>query len=269
MDKLKSLLRGAANSATLGFGDEIVGGVNALKDIATTDKEMGDLGDLYTQYRDRYREGTKAAQQANPGAYTAGELAGGLATIAMPGSAIKAPSLAKAALQGAGYGAAMGLGNAEGDLQDQAIGTAKGAALGAAMGPVAKGAGEAFQALRGAMKPRAAEKLMPISGSAKGAIGAEVEELAGALRNQRIAGPKSPDELMASYKRAQNDKILRPMDQAAERMASDAKARAAMLDQGKDEATQAIDNTTQLLDTGDADNLDELTKALWAKFGGK
>lgn len=260
MDKLKSLLRGVANSATLGFGDEIVGGINALKDVATTDKTLADTPELYEQYRDRYRANSKLAQEANPKTYAAGELAGGLATIAMPGSAIRAPSLAKAIMSGSGYGAAMGLGTGEGDAQEQALNALKGAGAGAALAPVAYGAGKSFDALKGILGRNApSSPVIP-----PGRIGSELEEVVQGLKYAKgdasdVARRISPDDVFERI-----DKAAIPgakarnatLNQALQDEAASRAARAGLVN---DELTQPIVQ----------DNIDELTKALMSKFGGK
>ena len=90
----ESFVRGAAQGASLGFADEITG---ALRSAFSTKS--------YQQARDESRAAYKAAEEANPMAYFAGNVTGGLASIFVPGGGI-----AKAATVGGrnAAGAAMG-----------------------------------------------------------------------------------------------------------------------------------------------------------------
>ena len=107
--KLESFARGAVQTGTLGFADELVGGVESL----FTDK-------TYDQARDESRANFKAAEDANPITSGVGSLAGGLATMLIPGTgmatagkvlskvpgmgqALAGSTLAKAATMGAGF----------------------------------------------------------------------------------------------------------------------------------------------------------------------
>lgn len=139
--KLASLGRGLLQGATLGFADEIAGGVEAL----TSDK-------TYAQARDESRAAFKAAQEANPKMFAAGEIGGGVATALVPGLGLAkgAATVGKAALTGAKLGAAAGLGGSEADLtQGDLRGAAWDAGVGALLGA---GAGAAGQKLAGAVK---------------------------------------------------------------------------------------------------------------------
>lgn len=134
---LESGLRGAAQRATFGFADEIAGGAEAL----FTDKP-------YEEARDESRAAFSEAEQANPGSYLAGEVAGTIGTAFIPGvgalgTAAKGASLAKtagAAALGAGI---EGLGDSEAELgsAEMAGDVATSAALGGAGGAIlSKGA---------------------------------------------------------------------------------------------------------------------------------
>lgn len=108
--ELESALRGAAQSATLGFADEIAGGVGALFDRMPNES----LKDAYIRHRDESRAKFKKAQEVNPKSYMAGEIGGNIATMAIPGlGATKGASLAKNALQAAKLGALSKLGASE------------------------------------------------------------------------------------------------------------------------------------------------------------
>lgn len=108
VSKLESFGRGAAQGASFGFADEVVGLGHALfgsKDYA---------GQRYKQNRDEYRAADKRAQEANPLTYGAGGLAGGIATSFVPGLGIaKGAGLAKTALSAGKMGFVSGLGASE------------------------------------------------------------------------------------------------------------------------------------------------------------
>lgn len=133
---VESTVRGGAQGLTGGWADEITGALES----AFTNK-------TYVQARDESRKNYKAAEDANPIAYKAGEVGGGLASILVPGmGAAKGASLAanvgKAALQGA----ASGLGYSEADLTKGEIGqaaadTAVGAGVSAGLAGILGGVG--------------------------------------------------------------------------------------------------------------------------------
>lgn len=128
ISEAESAARGFAQGATLGFADEISGGVESL----FTDKS-------YEQARDESRKNFKTAEKANPGYYLAGEVGGGLATAAIPfgGTA----TLGKAIATGAKLGGVTALGNSEADnIKDVAKDVGSGIALGAGGGALGVGA---------------------------------------------------------------------------------------------------------------------------------
>ena len=114
---------GLGQGATMGFGDEIVGAVEAAKESA----EEGSFEDFYNKYRQHQKENEALMEEAkarSPWLYGAGNLAGGVgAAIAMPvgGLAKGSTMLARAgygALEGAGYGALMGAGESKSTIED-------------------------------------------------------------------------------------------------------------------------------------------------------
>lgn len=170
---LESGLRGAFQGATLGFADEITGGVEALgKGVFGSDK-LSDLVSNYEKYRDESRQAYKEAEETNPSAYLAGEVGGGIATSIAPiGLAVKgAGTLAKgasalgklgatssgAALSGAGLGAVQGAGMSEADNlkdlgTDVGISATAGGVFGAAGVPVSRAVSKGFSAAKGGLK---------------------------------------------------------------------------------------------------------------------
>lgn len=166
----ESLLRGAAQGATLGFSDELVG---LGKGIAGKVSGEGNFGDLYTKYRDQDRLRNEAAQLDNPKTYIGGNLVGGVATSLVPGVGLaKGASALGNVARAAKLGAYIGAGTSEADLSKLGDGydTAKtelksfagdvagGAAVGAATQGAASVAGKAL----GALKPSALNKFADV-----------------------------------------------------------------------------------------------------------
>jgi hypothetical protein len=143
--KLESLVRGAAQGGTLGFADEIAGGGQALLDQLTGSPLS--LGDSYKLHRDESRAAYDQAEQANPGTYLAGNLAGGLASgVVMPiGSSA---NFGKAMLTAGKLGAIGGLGASEADSAYGMVkDTALGGVIGSSVGGLLHGAGKGLSAL--------------------------------------------------------------------------------------------------------------------------
>ena len=129
--QLESGLRGLAQGASMGFVDELTGGLESA---------AGSLGlvpdKTYEQARDESRANYLRAQTDNPLTYGAGQVGGGLATLAIPGlNVAKGASLARTAGTAALQGGLTGLGSSEkDDLKGMAWDAAKGGALGGALG---------------------------------------------------------------------------------------------------------------------------------------
>ncbi len=142
VSKLESVGRGALQGATLGYGDEITGGGEAMLNKLMGSHEK--LLDLYKKHRDEARANNKKAQEDNPKSYLAGQIGGGAASALATG-AVGLPTVG--ILAGAGAGAAAGLGNSDADLTSgdpsqygqAAADTAKGGVIGGVIGGVAKG----------------------------------------------------------------------------------------------------------------------------------
>jgi hypothetical protein len=185
---IESALRGGAQGLTFDFADEIEGGVRGLRDYAQNDKG---LGDSYREAVNKVRQEYDDAQADNPGTYLAGNVAGSLATAAIPGlgagklaqgaglaaktarglgafgkavTPVAGAAAKELALKGALGGALSGLGvsrqkdggtmfDSFDHLSNSLEDTAGGAALGAAMPTVLKGLGKAAGAVKDAAKP--------------------------------------------------------------------------------------------------------------------
>jgi hypothetical protein len=126
---------GAGDTFLAGGMDEIGG---ALGYVA---------GQGYESTRDSIREQQKLAQEDNPNSYMAGQIGGGVAQFAVPGTAlIKGGSLAVNAARGAAGGAVAGglYGVGSGtDIESRVAGGVMGAGLGAATGAAAPAVGRA------------------------------------------------------------------------------------------------------------------------------
>ena len=137
-DYLKSVGKGAS----LGFSDELAGGVGALIDMISgaEDRSFEGLVKAYKEARDYARRDQAKSEERSPIASTAGEITGAVASgIASGGSAPAGATLGARALQTAKLGAGMGAAEAAGRSEDlfskQGLSdVAKGALVGTAAG---------------------------------------------------------------------------------------------------------------------------------------
>lgn len=136
----EAALRGGAQGLSLGFADELAGGVAGLKDT-------GHFHDKYVEARDAWRHADDAAKTAHPYAFGAGELAGSIPSItALGATGLGAVGAAAAA---GGIGA---LGNSKADIANQGMSavpqaaqdTAVGAAAGGVLGKAGQMIGQKF-----------------------------------------------------------------------------------------------------------------------------
>lgn len=123
--RLASLGRGLYQGATLGFGDEISGGIAAL----FTDE-------TYAQARDRIRAADATAKEDHKALYIGGEVAGGVASAFVPGlGAARGVSAAGVGLRAAATGAIQGFGSSDAtDAQGLLVDSAKSAVIGGVLG---------------------------------------------------------------------------------------------------------------------------------------
>jgi len=141
---------GAAQGLTLGAADELTGAAKAAYDVATTDKSLSDLKDLYQEYQRIEQARYKQAQERSPWAYGGGQLAGaivpGVGAAGVAVRAIRPVTTLGRVLAGSASGAITGgveglasseapiIGGTEGDVS-RALSEAKsGAALGGVLG---------------------------------------------------------------------------------------------------------------------------------------
>ena len=169
VSKADSFARGALDSASMGWLDELAGslealgskvgvrglGGNSLSDIRleTDEEDKQSYDEVYSAARDSKRKISNDAREANPTTYGMGEVAGGIAgglALAIPtGGALTAGrGLGSATLRAAGVGALDGAvtgagyseaGGLSGVAKDAARGAAISGVLGGAMPVVGKG----------------------------------------------------------------------------------------------------------------------------------
>lgn len=143
-----SVLTGVNQGLSAGFFDEMIGTLRAAGDKLKGSKEP--FGDLYAKHRDEVRAWSNQAKSANPMSYMAGDVAGNLATLALPGVKALAPA-AKAGMaanvgKAALLGGVVGAGQSEAPLvssdfvKDVATGATVGGVTQGVLGGVAKGA---------------------------------------------------------------------------------------------------------------------------------
>jgi hypothetical protein len=204
----ESLLRGAAQGATLGFEDELsgIGGVIGDKlgrlgvdKIESTHPEVQaqidaigqepSMGDVYRETRDEERAKNLAASEANPGTYLAGNIAGAAANPA---------SRAAGTLKGTlGLGAVQGLGGSEADLtQGKVTDAAVDTALGTGAGGLGYGLGKALPKVFDWIKA-GGKKALTNFGPSKEAIEAR---LAGKAQDTAKSYPELAEDMSGSLK---------------------------------------------------------------------
>lgn len=141
---------GAAQGATVGFGDEVGGLVQAVGNRVLPESAGGRASgekspsfvEDYRQERDAQRAENEEAKRSHQVAYVSSEIGGALATAPLTKVG---KGLAGAIKVGAKFGAAAGLGNSKADLTKGEVGgaaadTALGAGIGATAGAVGHGA---------------------------------------------------------------------------------------------------------------------------------
>ncbi len=155
LDTFSDATQGLGQTATAGYGDEIMAGMAAPFRAgynALTGKGF-DLGAAYDTELANQRNIIHGAEKRSPKAYAVGSVVGALAA---PGSSAAAPAttlgmLGRGALQGGAQGAAYGFGTGEGGFKERAKGAALGGATGAAIGGLVGG-------VAGTVAKRAARK---------------------------------------------------------------------------------------------------------------
>ncbi len=120
---IKDTLIGVGQGATLGFGDELLAGTQALADTAIGKSKLEDLYKRYRELQKQNEEGVREAHQRSPYLTGAGELAGGflipggLAVKGLKGATTGARMLS-AAKTGAVLGGLAGAGSSKSNIED-------------------------------------------------------------------------------------------------------------------------------------------------------
>lgn len=129
---LESGIRGAAQSGSLGFADELTGAVGAgIEKLKGSDLP---IADLYAKERDDSRAAYAKAEQANPKSYMAGEFTGAIGTSLVPGlNVAKGASIANMAGKAALQSGLQSIGSSEESALPN-METAKDALIGGAFG---------------------------------------------------------------------------------------------------------------------------------------
>lgn len=214
----ESALRGAASGASFGFADELTAAAEAAGRSVLPESMGGDkLADLlenYRKYRGESREAYKAAEEANPATYMAGDIGAGVATGLLTGGAGAVANLGKVGIKqgvkelakmGAKQGATAGLGMSEADLtqgevggvaKDVLTGSVIGGAAGAVLPTAVKGAGQAL----GAVGEFAMDKAPAMVKKGKQAF-----ELA--KKGVKVVGTKAQEALDTESSKAANEII--------------------------------------------------------------
>lgn len=158
----EAAIRGFAQGATLGLGEEIGAGVSALGALGDDDETVSER---YRRLRDEQRAQQRLARQAHPITTAVGEAAGGLAGgIAGAGRAVAGQTLRQAIPRLAGIGGAEGAVAGYGfteaeDPTAQAADVATGAAIGGALGVAVPAVGAGLsRAARRVVAPFTAER---------------------------------------------------------------------------------------------------------------
>lgn len=147
--ELESAGRGALQGASLGFADEIAGGVGAFPELASRLGSANPLAgtlEKYREIRDKQRVSDERAKQTNPNSYLAGNIGGSVASSFFPVvgglTAAKAGQTALgAAGAGAKLGAIAGLGQSQADMTKGDLwGATKDVGAGGLVGGIAGGA---------------------------------------------------------------------------------------------------------------------------------
>lgn len=248
---LNSLGAGAAQGATLGFLDEMLGFFQAMapsqkvNQLGMETKEADKVGTLKEQYqkaRDTTRAELESAQQANPTAFGVGELAGGVASSFLPGMGV-GKGIAGMAKIGATTGALAGLGGSNADLTegeveqaalDMGLGAVLGGTFGAGMGAVGKGIGyvapKAIEKTSGFLKESAEDLASKAMGFERGSI-------------KKLA-PKDAVKMKKDYQKIGrtilDEEVFSPLSNTADNVASVKKL--------QDKAAKNLDSIYTVLD---------------------
>lgn len=191
---LDSAIRGGTQGLSLGFADELTGGVNAIGDkLSGSDTPFLDA---YVKHRDSYRAADEKAKKAHPWGYGGGELVGTLPTLLAGGELVGLGRLGIAG-RGALEAGTMAAGSSNADLtKGEVVPFAKdvagSAVTGAGISTLAHAAAPAIQ--RSANR-FAVESLGPRLKQLRRMVGTDkIQEMGQALNDEGIMRPLSNAE---------------------------------------------------------------------------
>jgi hypothetical protein len=212
---VESGARGAMQGASLGFGDEVAAAVDAAlpglsrrfnpEPLAASPEDAA-LQDRYAAARDYYRNRNAAAEQANPGTYLGGQVAGALLTTR--GVPVKG---AVGVVNAAGLGAAQGAGYSD---ANEGLGLARDTALGGALGLAGHGAGSLLGGAASKVQGAAGRLLGKAHGRALGQATQEVDEALASARGQLGAETQKGSRYVENLLRFEAAGTLTPAQQA-------------------------------------------------------
>lgn len=211
---VESFARGGANALTLGFADEIAGGL-----------EFAFTGKSYKEARDESREAFRRAKDENPLAYGAGQVAGTVGSLLVPGlnvakGAGAAAVMGRAALQGG----LQGLGDSKADLTEGDAGSAladagTGALVGGAIGGAGALVAKGVKAYVAAAPERAAKQFsLDMTQGANPAFAKRFSKM-GALAREVIEPDKALTKAADKSKAEAADLALSRLDDLSEKTA--------------------------------------------------
>lgn len=217
---LEAGAKGALTGFTMGFYDEIMGGLNAAveamkQQLGPEVTETVTFQDLYARERDKVREELKRLEEQHGPAFMTGEVAGALGGFVVPtGLAARAATglakAAKATLGAAASGAASGAGFSEAeDLEDIAADAAKGALAGAAIGGVGSAVGRAFRKIPEVARNSQLKKLGYTTGRLEKMPAEEQGQLAKMARDMNLitSDPKVTAQRAADLRMAAAERL--------------------------------------------------------------
>lgn len=212
--KSTAALVGAADTASLGFGDELDGALSGAISFA----QGNGFSDAYAQRRDQVRTGMDELRGAEPTAFLGGQVAGGFAPgglLARAGRSLGilrgAPNvpaslglnMGRGAALGATEGGAYAFGSGEGGLDNRTSDGLYGAGIGGALGGAVPAAGAlGKQVVRGAKGAIRNNQVGNAIGDAAGISPQSGRVVA------RLVGEESPDMMRESMRRAGPDAML-------------------------------------------------------------
>lgn len=257
----ESIFEGGGQGASLGWKDEMVAGWKALakhalpKSLGGTDLPMGEQ---YKQDLAIQRAQDEAARKANPKAYIASNVAGGIiptaaATYATGGAYALPMALAQGGAAGAGYSNAT---TAGGLARDAGVGVGLGAlgygagqAVGQAGAGLGRWAGAGSRQATSRAAGKAADEVAANIASVRGSLGGEVQKGQRLVENLRRLGTQlSPEEQAAATQLEQ--RLEQSARNALPSQAGTIATKDAKLAALKSGASQSLkDRTTDLLST--------------------